>query len=126
VRFLGPIDHDALLAMMPVATAVLSFYEVSNLGNVALEALGTGSVLLSLADGSLDAIVRDGKSALLVDDVERAADAVLRLVGDQELGQRLQRGARAAADAHLLSWDERVAREIAVIEDAAAGRQVEA
>ncbi len=125
VRFLGPIDHRALLALMPAATAVLSFYEVSNLGNVALEALGTGSVLLSLADGSLDAVARSEESALLVDGVEQAADAVQWLLRDGELRQRLQRGARAAAKEYLLSWEERVAREIAVIEDAAAGRRVE-
>lgn len=125
VRFLGPIEHKALLALMPAAAAVLSFYEVSNLGNVALEALATGSVLLSLSDGSLDAVVRDEESALLVDGVEQAVDAVQWVLRDSEVRERLQRGARTTAETQLLSWEERVAREIAVIEDAAAGRKVE-
>jgi glycosyltransferase involved in cell wall biosynthesis len=116
VEFIGPITRERLQELYQSCLAVLSFYDVSNLGNVAIEALASGAALISLADGSLSGIVRHGESALLVDDMAGAANAALQLMSDATLREHIRRGAKTAAEEHFVSWDARVKREVAQIE----------
>lgn len=116
VEFIGPVTRERLQELYQACLAVLAFYDVSNLGNVAIEALANGAALISLADGSLSGIVRHGESALLVNDMAGAANAALQLVSDTALRERIRRGATAAAEQHFESWDARTAREVAQIE----------
>jgi glycosyltransferase involved in cell wall biosynthesis len=120
VEFIGPVTHERLQEMYLSCLAVLSFYDVSNLGNVAIEALASGAALVSLADGSLSSIVRSGESALLIEDMKEAAKAVIRLATDAGLRDRIRQGAKKAAERHFVSWEERTAREIEHIEQAIA------
>jgi D-inositol-3-phosphate glycosyltransferase len=116
VEFIGPVTRERLQELYRSCLAVLSFYDVSNLGNVAIEALASGAALISLADGSLSGIVRHGESALLVTDMSGAANAALQLLSDAALRDRIRRGAKAAAEEHFESWDARTAREVAQVE----------
>jgi glycosyltransferase involved in cell wall biosynthesis len=116
VEFAGPVTREKLQEMYQSCFAVLSFYDVSNLSNVALEALASGAPLISLADGTLDTVAKDGESALLVADVEQAAEAVSRLRSTSGLRGQISHRAREAAAKQLASWDERVAREVKQIE----------
>lgn len=120
VEFTGPLTRERLQKMYFSCLAVLSFYDVSNLSNVALEALASGVPLVSLDDGTLDAVAVDGESALLARNIEQAAEAVWRLRSDASLREQICRGARVAAENKLVTWDERVAREIERIEAAIA------
>lgn len=100
----------------PNCLAVLSFYDMSQLGNSTLEALAHGAVLIARNDGSLAGIVEHGTSAILVDEPEAAAAWVAKVHHDPELRQNLQRGARRAVADAFLTVEERIEREVALVE----------
>jgi glycosyltransferase involved in cell wall biosynthesis len=116
VDFLGPLAFDELQLLYRSCLAVLSFYEVSNLGNVAIEALAHGAPLISLDDGTLSHIIDDGTSGFLAADLGAAATAVESLLRDPALRSRVSASARQAAVQHFSPWEERVTREIEQIE----------
>jgi phosphatidylinositol alpha-1,6-mannosyltransferase len=85
---------------------------VEGFGLVLLEAGACGRPVLGARSGGIPDAVAEDDSGLLVapDDVEAAADALARLLGDPELARRLgEGGLRRARGA--LSWD-RAARAI--------------
>lgn len=115
IAFLGPLPYQRLQELYQSSLAVLSFYDVSNLGNVAIEALASGALLISLADGSLDGIVVNSESALLVRDMDEASQALAGILAEPAAAWRIRQAARETAHKHFESWDKRVEREIARI-----------
>jgi glycosyltransferase involved in cell wall biosynthesis len=118
VAFLGPVPMSSMPALYAGSLAVLSFYSVCNLGNVAIEALSSGCALISLADGSLDGIVEHTSSGFLVSDMHEAAAAVGQLLADPRLRERVGQAAMQSTREHFLPWRERAARELALIDGA--------
>ncbi len=115
VEFLGPQPPAEVAALAAGALAVLSLQRVSNLGNVALETVAQGAVLITLADGSLDFLVENGVSGFLVRDMSDAASAVVALLEDPDLRDGVGSRAKAAAHQRLGSWQDRVAREVDLV-----------
>lgn len=119
ISYLGALPLAELRALYasPQCIAVLSFADVSNLGNVAIETLAGGNVLISLCDGSLDDIVTSEESGFLVADMSAAAAVVQRLLSTPGLAAHIRWGALATIREHFVTWDARVAREVALIEE---------
>ena len=105
VRFVPPVAQDDLARWCAAATlvAVPSYNE--SFGLVAAEAQATGTPVVAAAVGGLTTVVRDGHSGLLVDghDAGTWADALGRVVGDDELRVRLEAG--ALEQARRFSWE---------------------
>jgi glycosyltransferase involved in cell wall biosynthesis len=62
--------------------------------------------------GGIPDIVEDGVNGLLVDSDEELADALVRLLSDRQLAERLAAGARHSADRWLVTpaeYAERIA-----------------
>lgn len=80
------------------------------------EYLATGLPTVASAIADLPALVADGTEALLVPpgDVAATADALVRLVADPALADRLARDGRAAAVARM-SWSAVVDRTLALV-----------
>ena len=84
------------------------------LGFVFLEAAAAGTPSIGTRDcGAMEAI-RDGETGLLVaqHDIRGTADAVIRLLGDDDLREKMS--ANAPAHALALSWDKLAARVVDV------------
>ncbi|MBN2083277.1 glycosyltransferase family 4 protein [bacterium] len=120
IDFLGPLSRRELYAQYDQCLAALSFYDVSNLGNVAIECLAAGVPLITLDDGTLSHIIRDGDSGFLAADLKAAAAAVHRLLKEPGLLEKVCARARIAAHEHFSPWQERVKREVDRIELAVA------
>jgi D-inositol-3-phosphate glycosyltransferase len=105
VRFVPPVSQDELARWCSAATlvAVPSYNE--SFGLVAVEAQATGTPVVAAAVGGLTTVVRDGHSGLLVDGHEPAtwADALRRVIADDQLRTRLEAG--ALEQARRFSWD---------------------
>ena len=105
VRFVPPVAQDDLAHWCAAATlvAVPSYNE--SFGLVAAEAQATGTPVVAAAVGGLTTVVRDGHSGLLVDghDPGTWADALARVVGDDDLRLRLEAG--ALEQARRFSWE---------------------
>jgi D-inositol-3-phosphate glycosyltransferase len=123
VTFVGAQPQDALPAWYVAADATVlpSYYE--SFGMVALEAMACGSPVVASRVGGLQTTVRDGVTGLLVPEHDPAAlaDALGRLLGDEDLRWRLGReGVRWAAQHRWPCVAEAVCREYAALVEAAA------
>lgn len=94
---------------------VLSLYEMSNFGNVFIEAFSLGACVLAIDDGSLDGIVENGESGFLSTSPEEAARTIDRLIRDPARSAVVSQKARQTAEETFISWDDRAAKEIELI-----------
>lgn len=118
VSYLGTVDNTVLYSLYQNAVAVLSLYEISNLGNVLIEALSYGAVVLSLNDGSLDTIVENGKNAILVNEPDEAVNQILFLYKNDSKALEIRKSATNKAMEIFKDWESRVGEEIQLIENA--------
>jgi len=123
VTFVGALPQGSLPAWYVAADATVlpSYYE--SFGMVALEAMACGSPVVASRVGGLQATVRDRVTGLLVPDHDPVAlaDALGRLIGDEDLRWRLGReGVRWAAQHRWPCVAEAVCREYAALVEAAA------
>ncbi|MCW2845095.1 MAG: glycosyl transferase, group 1 [Nocardioides sp.] len=118
VRFVPPVAQADLARWCAAATlvAVPSYNE--SFGLVAAEAQATGTPVVAAAVGGLTTVVRHEHSGLLVEghDARDWADALRRVIQDDELRARL--GAGALEQARLFAWEHTAARTLDVYERA--------
>lgn len=120
VRYLGSLPASDLVPYYRHSVAVLAPYEQASLGNVVIEALAAGSVVVAQDSSVLDGVIADGANGVRVRSPAEAAARLDALLQNVELARAMR--AQAAADARRTfeAWDERVAREIRLIETCAA------
>ena len=103
VRFLGNQPQDRVGEYLAAADVVCvpsvrdDSGNVDGLPNVVLEALASGSPLVTTAAGGIGAVVENGRTALVVPerDSSALAAAVGRILADPEGGRRMGEAARA-------------------------------
>jgi len=95
VRFTGPLDHDATLARLAAADALVMASAHEGLPHVAIEALASGTPIVSAAVDGLLEVVSDGVNGVVVDPMEAGmlAAELSRLRDDAGLRRRLGEGA---------------------------------
>jgi len=118
VRFDGFVARDRLPLYFRASDVFTAFYDYSNVSNSLLEAMLSGNAVVTLDNGHTRDVVQHLKNGLLVDPARLPdiPDALVRVLNDDDLRLTLGRNAAADADRILLTWDERIAREIAAIE----------
>ncbi len=132
ISFLGQLPHDQIAALQRRCDIYVSLNPMGNLTNANLEALRCGACLIIPAaqpDRGIDLDTEElvpESAALRIDSPEDGAGlsaAIVHLHHAPE--ERAERGARAKeiADKLIPTWDERVAREIALLEDIASSNR---
>jgi len=116
VKYLGPVGKQDLYNAYRSAICVMSFYEVSNLGNVLIESLEAGAIIVALKDGSLDNIISSGKNGFLVKDMKEAAVLINDLIGNPVQCANISKAAKKTARGCFMTWDDRAMKEIEKIE----------
>lgn len=125
VRFLGSVSREEVANFLNAADLFVSLYDFSNLCNPVLEAMSCGKCIVSLDDGSLESIIENGKDGILVKPelVDAELPNILAdLLRDDSRRQQLGRNAREFAMNNLETWEERIAKEIRLIEEVASNR----
>ena len=87
------------------------------MGRVVVEALLRGRPVVGTRVGGIRDLVRDGENGLLVDpgDAAALADALVRVLSDRELAERLASGARTSAEPWLATPEEYASRLHALV-----------
>lgn len=118
VRFVGFVSRDDLPPYLHAADVFVALYDYSNLSNTLLEAIVAGLPVVTLANGRTGDVVTDGGNGLLLppDRADLIAPALVRILNDEPLRARLAAGAAAYATSELITWDERIDREVLAIE----------
>ena len=117
VHYIGVISLNEVLYYSTNAIACLSFYYPFNLGNVLIEYLSSGSVVISCNDGSLDDIISNGKNGFLVNDMEEASNIVEKLLIDENLSKQIKNNAKKIAKIKFKTWEDRINDEINLIKE---------
>jgi glycosyltransferase involved in cell wall biosynthesis len=121
IRFLGNVSQDDIARYLAAADVAVvpsvrdDAGNVDGLPNVVMEALASGTPLVTTAAGGIGAVVSHEQTALVVSERDSAAlaDAVIRLLNDPALGSVIGGAARALA-ASRFGW----ARTAERLEDA--------
>ena len=100
VRFTGRIDNSAMAALYREADIMLNPSLVDNMPNSVLEALAGGVAVVSTDVGGVPYLVEHRRSALLVppQNPQAMADAMLLLLGEPDLKERLRQAGLQLAD----------------------------
>ena len=117
--FLGALNNEEALYLVSAADVALFFYDTSNLGNSLIEAMSLGKCILSVNDGSLDGIITNGDNGILIDKPEPKAIAskLDELLQNTELRRKLGANARESALQIFETWEERMNKELNLIEN---------
>jgi glycosyltransferase involved in cell wall biosynthesis len=104
VRFVGRLDRDEIADLNRQSDIVVNPSLVDNMPNSILEALATGTPVVSTDVGGVRHLVTHERTALLVPpaDPDAMAAAILRLVRDEALAARLR--AEGLADVEQYTW----------------------
>jgi glycosyltransferase involved in cell wall biosynthesis len=117
------VPHDRVPHVLGAADVFVSTSTLTNMSIPTCEAMVVGVPVVALDVGGTSEVVRHEETGLLVAEEDRdgLGAAIARLVNDPELRRRLGANARAFAAQSFMSWDERVAAEIAVLDRLAGG-----
>lgn len=112
IRFLGDLAKHDLWKLMRSCDVVTSFYDLSNVGNVLLEALHLNTVVVARDTGGTSRIITDGFNGFLVpekpaDAVSQFAQILRHLIRDRRSCEEVAANAVAWAASNLMSWPDR-------------------
>ena len=104
VEFAGRLDRDTMAARLRESHVALNPSRVDNMPNSVLEAMASGVPVVSTDAGGVPYIVTHERSALLVPpgQPEAMAKALIRLLGDPALADRLR--THAMSDVQAYTW----------------------
>jgi glycosyltransferase involved in cell wall biosynthesis len=117
-RFLGTVPHERVPHVLAAADVFVSTSTLTNMSIPTCEAMVVGTPVVALDVGGTSEVVIHDETGLLApeDDREALVAGLSRLADDPDLRRRLGQGARDFAMRHFMSWDERVAAEIALLD----------
>jgi glycosyltransferase involved in cell wall biosynthesis len=120
LHLLGRVGEDDLERLYRTALCVVAPALAEDYGLTAIEAFTHGTPVIACTDGGgLAETVVDGVNGLLVEPTGAAmADAVRRLLADDDLAATLQDGARESAE--RLTWSQAAQQLLAGLEEATA------
>lgn len=118
VHFTGTVLHSKVHELISIADIFLQTNDLSCLGNTLLEALVCGRAIVTWDVGTTRDVISNGVNGCLLPDAEplSVANAVIDLALNPEKRYSLAQGAHSFALEHLLSWDERLDKEIDLVE----------
>jgi glycosyltransferase involved in cell wall biosynthesis len=105
-------SHDGIADALDAATVLLLPSRSEGLPRIVIEAFCRGRAVVGARAGGIPDIVDDDVNGIVVarDDPAALADAVVRVLSDRPLQERLAAGARASADKWLQTPEEFAAR----------------
>jgi len=105
IEFVGKVPHAKLSRTYREHDIfVFGSTSVEAFGLTHLEAMASGTTVISTADGGHGELLRDGENALVfeTENPEQLAERIVRLIHDEDLSRRLARNARAMVEREFI------------------------
>lgn len=115
VTYMGQIDAKTINIMCKLSLASLSLYDVCNLTNVFHEMLAAGAVIIVKNDGVVNDFINNGENGFIVGNEDEVVSILEDLILDSSIGSNIRNNAIATSKNKMLSWDERIDKEIELI-----------
>lgn len=119
VDYLGALPNSSLSVYYNNCLAVLAPYALASMGNVVIEGLAAGAVVVVQDSDVLDGVIEDNVSGLRIKNTSDAAKRLAALLDDHTRVQEMRIRAAAAARRSFVPWADRVNREVRLIEGTA-------
>jgi len=120
VFFLGILEREKVRQILDAADIFVFLPRFQSGTNVMWEAMAKGACIVTTDNEKMKKILVDGRDCIYIscEDVgARQLPAVLKiLLADEKKRRSLGQGAREQARQHLVSWEERVAKEVQALE----------
>ena len=118
------LPASEVAAALDTATLLVLPSRSEGMGRVVVEALLRGRPVVGARVGGIRDLVHDGENGLLVEpgDAAALADALVRVLSDRELAERLASGARPSVEPWLATPEEYASRLHALVTRVAAPR----
>ncbi len=117
VRFIGAIAHANVPEVMSASDLFVSTSSLTNMAIPTCEALVCGLPVVAFDVGDTRKIVKHNETGLVTEDgdIDSLARAILTLVNDDEKRAHMGQLAKMFAKRHFTGWEERVQRELEII-----------
>jgi glycosyltransferase involved in cell wall biosynthesis len=118
IRFLGTVAHDDVPGLLSATDVFVSTSTLTNRALPTCEAMICGVPVVAYDTGDTATVVRPGETGALVadGDVTALADAIELLLESDSARERMGEAAQRLARETFVSWDARIAMEVAIIE----------
>ena len=115
IKILGPLSKSDIFSLYSECEAVLSFQKNSNFGNVAIESLHSGCLVITFKEDTFVKLSRSSNNpvALLGESIAELSGLYIRLRNEEK--QNIRDNGRHSIATYLDSWVERAARELDVL-----------
>jgi glycosyltransferase involved in cell wall biosynthesis len=102
------LEPEEVVAELDLATCLVLPSRREGMGRVVVEAFCRGRGVVGTRGGGIEDLVRDEETGLLVpsDDADALAAALVRILTDRELAERLAFGSRAGSEQWYASPEE--------------------
>lgn len=127
VRFLGPINHDAVKYHYHCSDFFISMYTSTNVGNPLLEAIRSNNLIVTLDNGDTGQWISHRTNGLIypvnddrdleASDYETIAKEISVVLRNTELKKRLKEGIAKTEREKLWTWQERMQAEVNAVEE---------
>lgn len=119
VTFTGRVTQEERIYLQTKSDIYVSLYEYTNLTNTFLESIANGIPSLVIPNGRTKIVAKNKINCLFIDEsniVESLIKKIEYLYNHSEFRKYLGIKAKIYARKHLLSWDERCAKDLSLIE----------
>jgi len=118
VEWRPSVPNEEIAGLLDAATALVLSSRSEGLGRIVVEALCRGRPVVATRVGGITDLVHDGENGLLVEPRSPAAlaDALVRVLTDRELAERLAAAARPSVEPWLATPEEYARRTRELVE----------
>jgi glycosyltransferase involved in cell wall biosynthesis len=115
------VPNEQIPGVLDAATLLVLPSRSEGLGRIVIEALCRGRAVVASRVGGITDLIRDGENGLLVEprDPAALADALVRVLSDRELAERLGAAARPSAESWVATPEDYAARTRELVEQVA-------
>lgn len=121
VKFFGGVPQGEVFNYLNAADFFVSMYDLSNVGNPLLEAIRLRKIVVTLNNGDTGRWIQHGQNGLIYDVtadlIQSASRDIMRAIQDSAWRETLTQGVDALAKDRLWTWEERLNKEVADVEE---------